>query len=59
MARLDPFRDMSEDPFVQLPTDLDQLTQTIRTRTAGDQGILYFIREAFVQLFSLGLLVPV
>jgi hypothetical protein len=59
MARLDPFCGTSENSVVQLPTDLDQMTQTIGTRMGGDQGILYFIREAFVQQFSLGLFVPV
>jgi len=58
-ARLDPVRSTSMDPVVQLLTDLDQMTQTIGMRMEGDQGILYFIQEAFVQLFPLGLFVSV
>jgi len=59
MARLDPFRSTSTNPVVQLLTDLDQMTQTIGLGTGGDQDIFYFIQEAFVQLFSLGLFVLV
>ena len=58
-ARLDLFHNTSANPVVQLPTDLDQMTQTIGSRMGGDQGILYYIREAFVQLFSRGLFIPV
>jgi len=43
IASLDPFRGTNANPVVQLPTDLDQMTQTIGSRTGGDQDIFYFI----------------